>query len=169
MQEDVMQMGTGFDAEETESGGQFGGTAGESGFDQGEGIAPRSVGIVVQGELFHPIQARVDDEHAVGLTDGDRLRRIAEFPTKLVRGGEPDATGGGEGLDEGLEGAGLDDIGGPSMEVGLGIEPSVDDRVGRGGRWRGRVGEREGESEGEAEGNRQWELGEGQMGTKWYH
>jgi hypothetical protein len=169
LEEDVMLVGAGFDIEEAESGDQFGCAAGESGFDQGEGIAPGPVGRVLQGESFHPIQARVDDEHAVGLTDGDRLRRIAKFPTEPVRGGEPDAAGGGEGLDEGLEGAGLDDIGGPGLEVGLGTEPSVDDRVVIGRRRWGRVGERDREGEGEGEGNRQRERGEGQMGTKWYH
>lgn len=130
---DEMGMLGGVDGEESESGFEFCLAARKPGFDQGQSVAPGSTATIVDRVLFSAFQTGIEDPHLIGLPDRDGLRRIAKLPSEQVGSGEPDTPSGGDGVGEGLEGTGLDDVSGPGVEVGLGPEPGSDDVVGLGG------------------------------------
>jgi hypothetical protein len=163
-----MQVGVGFHAEEPEAGCEFLGAARKSSFNEGESIAPGAGRIIIQGESFHPGQAWIEDQHPVRLADGDGLWRIAQFPTEKIGRRVPDMAGCHQRMNERLEGAGLDDLGRPRLQIRLRAEPRRDDRVGICGECPVEMRQRQEEGE-EAQGQCQRGAGDGQMGTKWNH
>lgn len=85
--------------------------AGEAGFEEREGAAPGAGFITGEGVDFGAFEEGVEEDELFRFTDSDGAGGLAEFPAEQVGGLEPDAALGGEGLGEGLEGAGLGDFG----------------------------------------------------------
>ena len=111
---------------------EIGAGTGEAGLEQGEGVLPFVAAGIFEIIFLGALKVGIEDEHGVGVANGDGLV-FAEFPTEILRGGEPDLAGGDERLGKGFEVASLDEFGGPGLDVGLVGEPAGDDAGGVGG------------------------------------
>src|SRR5207302_8827608 len=95
---------------------QFALAARETGFEQGEGVAPLAGLFAGERILFRALQLRVNDQHLPGLPHGNGLWWVAEFPAKTVRGSEPDMSGRRERLGQRFQRPGLNDFRGPGLD-----------------------------------------------------
>ena len=109
---------------------QIGFGAWKAGFEQFHHVAPRPWSIGGERIAFDFLEEGIDQQHFLLGMDCDHFRRVAQFPTKAVGFGKPDVTRGRERLGKRFEDAGLEEIGGPGLDVGLFGEPGGDERIG---------------------------------------
>lgn len=125
---------------------EFIAAAREAGIQEREGGAKLGRGIVAHRIEFGAFKVGIDDIHLVVMADGHGLGRVAEFPAEIVGHGKRDVAVADEGLGQGFERAGLDEVGGPGLDFLLGGEPGVEDGIGIGGA-EGLEGEKDGQEE----------------------
>jgi len=122
-----------YDGEDAELGFHDGAAFGKAGVQEGQHVAPLPRLGAGERVFLNALESRVDDEQGVGLAQGDGLGGLADFPAEAVGHGNPYLAGGNQWLGEDLQRAGLNDLRGEGVEVGLGGEPRVKHIVSFGG------------------------------------
>ena len=91
--------------------------------EQRQRIAPRSGLAASQRKALGPFELRIDHQELLWRAYGDRFWRMAQFPAEPIRRGKPNVAGRRKRLRQRFEPARLNEVGRPSLDVGLPGEP----------------------------------------------